>query len=278
MPLANARGVAIHYRHQPNPAPAGPAVVFVHGYCCASSDWAGPYAGLAEQWTVVAPDLIGHGESSSDEHTWTIERCAQAVSAVLDAIGAESVVLIGHSMGCRIALQTYLNSPHRVAALVLVDGSWTGSGNRMTATASARQRIQAMGERAWIIDSFERMLLPDVNPELAGELRARALTAPVRAASELLPDMFGWDAECMTPALDRLEVPTLAIQSTDLNEQLLRVGLRAGDRTRWLRLLEAHVRDLRVEIVPAHSHFAMLERPAELTNVISAFLRDRISR
>ena len=268
MPLTPVDGVDVYYRATAGPAPL---VVFVHGYCCRSADWAAQLADLGRDHAVAAPDLIGHGRSGAGTEPWTIGANARAVGAVLDASGPGPVVLVGHSMGCRIALQTALNRPDRVAGIVLVDGSWTGPGDPAVVVPAIRDRIAAMGARRWIVDSFERMFLPGADEQLRARLLARAATAPLQAATELLPDMFGWDAGRMAGTLAQLRVPVLAVQSTDLDDRLLRVAVRTGDRTRWLDLLADRVRDLRVVTVPARSHFPMLERPDLVSAAVADF-------
>ena len=78
----------------------------------------GPSHGL------VGVDLRGRGDSDKPESGYGLATHASDVVRVLDYLGLEEAVLVGHSMGAFVALQTALASPDRVRALVLLDGGW----------------------------------------------------------------------------------------------------------------------------------------------------------
>lgn len=273
MPHVTTGETVTYYERRPG---QGPAVVFVHGYCCESGDWKAQLDRLGERWETVALDLPGHGRSTIGSLGWTVEAFAVALSSVLDRVEADDVVLVGHSMGCRVVLETCHTRSDRVRAVVLVDGSWVGPGDAEEARHAAAKRIAEFGAQAWIVDSFERMFLDGSDTSLRARLVARSATARPEAAAELLPSMFAWDAGRMAEVLRSLRIPMLALQSTDLDAQLRRVALSEGDSTRWLGLLETQVCDLTLEIVPCRSHFPMLERPNEVSDLLVRFV-DRLS-
>jgi lipase len=78
----------------------------------------GPSRGL------VGVDLRGRGDSDKPESGYGLETHASDVIRVLDHLGLEDAVLLGHSMGAFVALKTALTFPDRVRALVLLDGGW----------------------------------------------------------------------------------------------------------------------------------------------------------
>src|ERR687890_1507572 len=73
---------------------------------------------------LVGVDLRGRGDSDKPESGYGLETHASDVVRVLDYLGLENAVLLGHSMGAFVALKTALASPDRVRALVLLDGGW----------------------------------------------------------------------------------------------------------------------------------------------------------
>jgi pimeloyl-ACP methyl ester carboxylesterase len=97
-----------------------PTVVFLHGAGTDHTAWA-----LHDRWfahhgyNVLAPDLPGHGRSSGAPLA-TIADMADWTAALLDAAGASSAKLIGHSMGSLIALETAARHPSKVSALALI--------------------------------------------------------------------------------------------------------------------------------------------------------------
>jgi len=97
-----------------------PAIVFVHGAMHDHSVWT-----LLARWfahhgrAVLAPDLPGHGQSGGAPLE-SVEAIADWVVALLDAAGVDAAVLVGHSMGSLIALETAARAPARAERLVLV--------------------------------------------------------------------------------------------------------------------------------------------------------------
>ena len=76
---------------------------------------------FSRQFTVVAVDLAGHGESGLGRKAWTIAAFGEDVAAVVDKLGLKRVVLIGHSMGGDVVVAAARRLPGRVAGLVWVD-------------------------------------------------------------------------------------------------------------------------------------------------------------
>jgi lipase len=99
-------------------------IVCLHGITAqhrtfnAVARYLGPSQGL------VGVDLRGRGDSDKPESGYGLETHASDVVRVLDHLGLEKAVLVGHSMGAFVALETALVSPDRVRALVLLDGGW----------------------------------------------------------------------------------------------------------------------------------------------------------
>jgi pimeloyl-ACP methyl ester carboxylesterase len=114
----SADGVPIHYEAHG----AGiPALVFVHGWSCDRSYWEKQLGHFARHYQVVAVDLAGHGESGLNRQAWTMPAFGADVAAVLEKLGLEQVVLIGHSMGGPVIIEAARRMPDRVIGLVGVD-------------------------------------------------------------------------------------------------------------------------------------------------------------
>ncbi|TDD99073.1 alpha/beta hydrolase [Jiangella asiatica] len=109
--------------HELTAAPDGaPLVVALHGITANALALAAVAAALDGNARVLAPDLRGRAESRAITGPWGLAAHAADVIAVLDALGARSAVLLGHSMGAYVAALTALRHPARVDSVVLVDG------------------------------------------------------------------------------------------------------------------------------------------------------------
>lgn len=118
---ARVEGRRIHarvggQRHRGRATP----LVLVHGLIVSSRYLVPLGERLAGQWPVFAPDLPGFGLSESPPRTLDVPGLAQALERYMEAAGLTRAVLVGHSMGCQIALELAAERPERVAALVLV--------------------------------------------------------------------------------------------------------------------------------------------------------------
>ena len=110
--------VAISYRLSGN---GDTSIVFVHGWCINKEYWEYQQDALSSQYTVVSLDLGGHGQSGHNRDRWTIGEYAKDVIAVIDGLQLENVILVGHSMGGEIILQTALSIPGKIVGFIGVD-------------------------------------------------------------------------------------------------------------------------------------------------------------
>src|SRR5512142_745439 len=86
-------------------AGSGPVLVLIHGITSTSATWAYLLPSLAEHFTVIAPDLIGHGESAKPRGDYSLGAYAAGIRDLLIALGHERATVVGHSLGGGIALQ-----------------------------------------------------------------------------------------------------------------------------------------------------------------------------
>src|SRR5436305_3504404 len=104
----------------------GPAILLIHGIAGSSETWTPVIDSLAEKYTVIAPDLIGHGESAKPRGDYSLGAYASGIRDLLQAIGHERVTVVGHSLGGGIAMQLAYQFPERCDRLVLVSSGGLG--------------------------------------------------------------------------------------------------------------------------------------------------------
>lgn len=115
-------GHSVAYRQ----AGSGPVVVLVHGITSSSATWERVIPDLARRFTVIAPDLAGHGESDKPKGDYSLGAHASTVRDLLLALGHERATFVGHSLGGGIVLQLSYQFPERCERLVLVDSGGLG--------------------------------------------------------------------------------------------------------------------------------------------------------
>ena len=99
----------------------GSPLVLVHGWSCDRGYWRGQVEHFARGHRVVTVDLAGHGESGLGRERWTMPAFGDDVAAVVEKLDLDNVVLVGHSMGGDVIVETALRLRGRIAGLVWVD-------------------------------------------------------------------------------------------------------------------------------------------------------------
>jgi len=245
-----------------------PALVFVHGFACTHEDWRQQRAYFERTHEVVACDLRGHGRTPGRPHECSIEHYGGDVAALVNNLDLARVVLVGHSMGCRVVLEAARLIPDKIAGIVLIDGSLNATSDPEGAEAAARATVEKLGYAKFAEALFRQMFFkPSAE---ADAIVARAVKSSAEFGPHLWPRISRWDAGSMGSAFAAQRAPVLAIQSTTRNAQLQRAPLKPGDTSPWIEYLRS--RGARVEIVADTGHFTQLEAPGAVNRLIADFL------
>lgn len=104
----------------------GPTIVLIHGIAGSSTTWRGVMPVLAERYTVIAPDLLGHGQSAKPRGDYSLGAYASGIRDLLAVLGHERATLVGHSLGGGVAMQFAYQFPEWAERLVLVASGGLG--------------------------------------------------------------------------------------------------------------------------------------------------------
>jgi len=248
----------------------GPALLLLHGFTGSGATWA-PFLEAWHGFTLVAPDLLGHGASEcpADPGRYAMGRCVEDLLALLDRLSDGRVAVVGYSMGGRVALHLALAAPERLWALVLESAS------------------------PGIEDPTERAARRESDEALAGAIERDGVEAFV-ARWESLP-LFAGQARLPSAIREKLRQQRLANDPVGLANSLRGMGAAAQEPL-WDRLREVQAPALliagaldakycalvrrmaqglpraRVEIVPDAGHAVHLEQPEAFGGAVRAFL------
>src|SRR5882724_9988650 len=141
----------------------GPPVVLIHGMVNSSRHWETVALRLADRYTVVAPDLLGHGDSAAVRGDYSLGAHACSIRDLLTTIGIDRATVVGHSLGGGIAMQFFYQFPQRVERLALISSGGLGhevspmlrgaalpgaaAGIWLVANRRVRAAIEGTGER-----------------------------------------------------------------------------------------------------------------------------------
>ncbi|QIK77396.1 alpha/beta fold hydrolase [Nocardioides piscis] len=107
-------------------AGTGPALLLLHGLGCDHTTWAPVVELLAKRYTVIVPDLLGHGRSDKPRADYSVGGYANGMRDLLTVLGIETVTVVGHSFGGGVAMQFAYQFPERTDRIVLVASGGLG--------------------------------------------------------------------------------------------------------------------------------------------------------
>jgi pimeloyl-ACP methyl ester carboxylesterase len=244
-----------------------------------SSHWQAVALQLAREHTVIAPDLIGHGDSAAPRGDYSLGAHAASIRDLLAAIGIERATIVGHSLGGGVAMQFFYQFPQRVERLVLISSGGLGRDvSPMLRTAA----------------------LPGVSPLLSLTIQPRLLSAIAGTAQRMRERSIktGVYLQAVTRALRPLEnadarqaflhtlravidVQGQRVSATDRLYLLdsMPTLIMWGERDRTIPL--AHGRSAHEAIphsffrtLPNVAHFPHLEDPDGVARILREFMRE----
>lgn len=248
----SADGVRIGYETRGS---GTPAVILVHGWSCDRSYWAGQIEPLSRRFQLVTIDLAGHGESGAERAEWTMPSFGADVAAVVEKLGLDRAILVGHSMGGEAILEAARRLPGRVAGLVWVDVynqlGTPGTPEQLQASMAPFRTDFVESTRAFV----RRLFLPDSDPALVERVAMDMSAAPLAVALGSLASAWSFDHE-IPRLLSELDLPLVAINA----------GYRPTDVASLERL------GIEVVLMPDVAHFPMMEDPERFNQILAGVL------
>jgi pimeloyl-ACP methyl ester carboxylesterase len=255
--VPSADGVPIAYEVV---GQGSPALVLVHGWSCDRGYWKEQIEYLAPQYKLVLIDLAGHGESGMGRKDYTMAAFGADVAAVVDSLGLDKVVLVGHSMGSDVVVEAARLLKGKVAGLVWVDqydslDDFNSTESVEAFVAKFRKDFRGATE------SFVRgMFGPNADPKLSDRIAKDMASAPPAVGLSALRNTL-LNGPSLPAALAELKLPVVELNAdrhpTD-HASLARHGVKAF-------------------VMPDIGHFLMLEDPQRfnrsLDSVVKGFAR-----
>jgi pimeloyl-ACP methyl ester carboxylesterase len=263
-------------------AGSGPLLVLLHGIAGTSATWENVMLRLGERHTVIAPDFLGHGESSKPRGDYSLGAYANGIRDLLGALGYERGTIIGHSLGGGVAMQFAYQFPERCERLVLVSSGGLGREVHLLLRAAVLPGAEAV--LPWLCTAGQRSVAAIT--QVLGRLGLRAGTdlEEIWRNFTSLEDSGARHAFVHTvrgimdlggqrvSATDRLylaaELPTLIIWGE--RDPLIPV--------RHAHLAHERIPGSRLEIFPDAGHFPYRDDPQRFASLVLDFLQTTTTR
>jgi pimeloyl-ACP methyl ester carboxylesterase len=266
-------GHRIAYRQAGN----GPVVVLIHGITSDSRTWRRVMPYLARRFTVIAPDLTGHGGSDKPKGDYSLGAHASALRDLLAALGHDRASFVGHSLGGGIAMQLYYQFPERCERLVLVDSGGLGRGVSMllrAATLPGSELVLPLLAASRLLDAGR------LAGGLLGRLGLRAGTdiEEIARGHATLADA-GARAAFVQTLRSVVEPGGQRVNAANRLYLAERMPLLVmwGEHDSLIPVAHAHethelLPSSRLEVFPESGHFPQLDEPERFIDVLGAFI------
>ena len=255
----------------------GPLLILLHGITSTSDAWRDVMPRLAEHYTVIAPDLLGHGRSAKPKGDYSLGAYAAGVRDLLAVLGFERGTVVGHSLGGGIAMQFAYLFPEHVERMVLISSGGLGQEVHPLLRAAAlpgSEWVLPLLAREWSVSAGDAVrnvaakLGMTAGPDLAEFARGYASLVEEGATEaflDTLRSVIGPEGQKVS-ALDRLyladQIPTLFIWGTDDPVIPVEHGRRAHE-------IVAHSRYVEIE---GSGHWPMLDAPDRIVRELTDFM------
>ncbi len=245
----------------------GPALLLLHGTGAATHSWRDLAPLLAQRFRVVAPDLPGHGFSSScGARTQSLGGMAHAVAALLDVLDLPPAIAIGHSAGAAVLARLALDKAIAPHALISLNGAlapFEGVAGYLLPTLAKALFLNPLAPRYFATvtnDAAVTRLLNGTGSKIDAhgvELYTK-LMRNVAHVDGALGMMAQWDLRALDRELSKLRAP-------------LHLVITGNDRTvppEGAQKIASRITDTRIHFVPELGHLAHEEAPARFAELI----------
>jgi pimeloyl-ACP methyl ester carboxylesterase len=255
----------------------GPVLLLIHGITGSSAHWEPIMPLLAERFTVIAPDLLGHGESAKPRGDYSLGAYATGARDLLIALGHRRATVVGHSLGGGIAMQFAYQFPERTDRLVLMSSGGLGEevhlllragtlpGSELVLPILASRHVRGVvGAVGRALGALRLNPGPDI-AELARGIGSLADSDARSAFLHTLRAVIDPGGQRVS-ALDRLhlaqDMPSLVIWGE--RDPIIPV---AHGRTAHRAMPGS-----RLELLPGAGHFPQIEEPVAVADLLTDFI------
>ncbi|MCW1957173.1 MAG: alpha/beta fold hydrolase [Mycobacterium sp.] len=255
---------------------SGDVILLLHGIAGSSQTWRSLLRPLSGRFRVIAPDLLGHGDSAKPRTDYSLGALSVLVRDILDQLGLSRATVVGHSLGGGIAMQFVYQHPEYVDRLVLIASGGLGPdvglllraatlpGAELVLPVIAARRLVSPGERAlaWMRKMGLESPLGEELLRHYGSLSDGPTRQAFLRTLRSVVDHRGQAVSALNRLNARTDFPVMAIW---------------GERDNIIPVKHAYAAqavrpDVRLEVLAGVGHFPHAERPTEVAELIADFI------
>src|SRR5262245_3143523 len=256
----------------------GPAVLLLHGLGCDHTTWEPVIDTLARRYTVIAPDLLGHGLSDKPRADYSVGGYANGMRDLLTVLGIDRATVIGHSFGGGVAMQFAYQFPERTDRLVVVSSGGLGPevspairaittpGFHHVMGVLTLPGVRHLGKAGLVALSRSGIKAArdfDEVAEIYDSFRDPAYRSAIRHVVSAVVD---WKGQIVTMA-DRAYLTAAMPMAVIWGREDRVIPVRHASNAAML------APDARVEVIPNAGHFPHKDHPQRFAKVVHEFIR-----
>ena len=239
-----------------------PALVFLHYGGGTHRAWDAVVRNLQSGFQAITYDMRGWGLSGPADDGYSIKALAAEVTALIEHLELKTYVLVGHSMGGKVAQLVASSRPHGLAGLILVAPA-TPAPSRMSEEAK-QQQLHAYDDRSTVLKTIEFLCAKMSSPELVEQIVADSLSGSSEAKS-------AWPTQGMFEDIS-VNVAQIAVPTLLLAGELDRLDSVEQHREEVVARIPGSV----LQIIPQSGHLLPIDQPLHTAEAIRHFVHTNV--
>lgn len=232
-----------------------PTLVFVHGWCCDARYWRAQVPHFSKRHRVVTLDLAGHGHSGTTRSKYSMLAFGEDVQAVTEAIGANCVILVGHSMGGPVIAEAAQVMPGRIIGLIGIDTlhniEYPMTREELTKMLAPLEKDFRTGSKEFVEEMISPRMDPQMREWILSDISAASPTVALSALNDMMSQYITGEA---AKIFDEIHVPVISV-----NSDMWPVNYEGNRR---------HMSSFNTIILKGADHFLMLDRSEEFNRAL----------
>ena len=238
----------------------GQAVVLIHGVGLNKEMWGGQFVGLANDYRVIAYDMLGHGQSALPAADTSLDGYAAQLAELLDHLQIAQATVIGFSMGGLVARAFALAYPQRLAALVVLNSVFNRTPEQSAGVIARAAQAAELGPDANVDAALDRWFSREykaANPAQVAAIR-QVLASNDPQGYHTTYSLFATQDMYRASDLGSIQVPTL---------------IDSGSTPAMTRQLAASIPGAHSVVLAEQRHMMPVEAPREVNKMLLDFLK-----
>ncbi len=253
------QGCRISFQYMRTDKADAETVLLLHGWGCDGSIFNFLKNGIADNASIIAVDFPGFGGSDEPPEPWGVPEYAEQIRLLLKELEVDSVSVVAHSFGGRVAIYLAANCPELISKLVITGGA----GIRKPMSPEAQRRQKRFKRYNAVLNAVKRVKpLEAAADKLQATLRNKYGSDDYNKLNENMRKTFvKVISQDLSPLLDRISAPTLLIWGDKDTETPLWMGQQ----------MEEQIPDAGLVVFEGRTHFAFAEEWSRFVLIVKQF-------